>query len=830
MSNKISFITFLKIFIFGFAITSFFITAGKADAATVCDNATVHVVARDQSGVVIPGISYQILATTTNSDGQVRPGSVVSSGKIDTILGEGKSIFSPTSGNYIVKMYDKSSTYGAFYFYDELTVACGEEKTFTAYLSGLRIELRDSNGTLRKNTPFTLSLQAYDANGQPIKQKGATVAALNSDVTGQNMIYLADSSHTIDQQPVSYVFSSAGYGGSEFALYDISLTDKKTKEINYFFSDILIKFRDKNSNILPAGTKVEFLTQKSDITGRVVADKLIKELSVDSYGYVLFEYPAGAYFVRIKKTGGGYYNFPDINIVDRIRTSRTLEAVDDSAEQIACTTNATLNVVARKASGGYIPGIKIELYEKALNANNLPAAGALTVRGTTNDLGNGSVSFKPNSGKAYILKMYDKNAAVGAFWYYDDIKFNCGENKNISKNLSSISLTARDTGGNLLKDYAFSLYLQKKDIDNNILKTKDYLVADAKTNAEGRATIYVTGGDPAQYQDIARYLISIKYGGGLFDKPDISLAAGADTQVDYALSGLNLTMIDTKNNVLVKGANVDIYEQKIDIDKNKILFKNVARLALDDYGKGIAALPAGTYALSFQDKNKNIIKIWDIKINNGQLNNKTITFPLTANSADSDINANTAPASTTSSMANRLKGYVLLQTESRGEAWYVSPNNQKRYYLKDGSTAFGIMKKFGLGISNSNLNKIPIGFMPSSQEADCDNDGLSDSLENAIGTEICNNDTDGDGYTDSSEIIHNYSPLATSKSNFDEKITSRLSGAILLQVESNGEAWYVNPKDKKRYYFKDGAAAFKIMKYLSLGIKNSDLNMVGEAE
>ena len=48
----------------------------------------------------------------------------------------------------------------------------------------------------------------------------------------------------------------------------------------------------------------------------------------------------------------------------------------------------------------------------------------------------------------------------------------------------------------------------------------------------------------------------------------------------------------------------------------------------------------------------------------------------------------------------------------------------------------------------------------------------------------------------------------------------------MLQVQQNGEAWYVNPKDGKRYYMKDGEVAYHIMRYLSLGITNKDLDTI----
>ena len=356
-----------------------------------CANATVFILAKNQNDEIIPGISFEILEQIANSDGEVRPGKKVASGKIDPALGEGIASFKPQNENYAVKMYDKNSSIGAFYFYDELTIGCGEEKSFTGVLSGLWIKLRDISGVLKKNANFKISEQSYDANGGPIK--GAAVATLNTGSAGQNIIYLADRGRTIDRGPIKYVFSTAGYGGSEFILYDLNLTEQKIEELNYNFSELEIKFRDNNTNNLPVGTRVEFLTRQYDVVGQGVPGKLIRTLTIDNYGYISLEYPAGTYFLRIKKSNGDYHNFSDIVIMDRTRTSRTLDFIDNAADQINCAVNSTLNVIARRASGAYIPGIKFELYEKSLNANNQPAAGALMAKGAIKDSGIGSASF-----------------------------------------------------------------------------------------------------------------------------------------------------------------------------------------------------------------------------------------------------------------------------------------------------------------------------------------------------------------------------------------------------------------------------------------------------
>ncbi|MDD5043233.1 MAG: serine hydrolase [Patescibacteria group bacterium] len=116
-------------------------------------------------------------------------------------------------------------------------------------------------------------------------------------------------------------------------------------------------------------------------------------------------------------------------------------------------------------------------------------------------------------------------------------------------------------------------------------------------------------------------------------------------------------------------------------------------------------------------------------------------------------------------------GRILLQVESYGRAWYVNPASGERYYLKDGAAAYEAMRRLGLGITNKDLEKIP---------------------EKAGET-------------------------------MDKKLVERVKGKILIQVESRGEAWYVNPADGLRYYLKDGQSAFAIMRRFGKGIANKDL-------
>lgn len=116
-----------------------------------------------------------------------------------------------------------------------------------------------------------------------------------------------------------------------------------------------------------------------------------------------------------------------------------------------------------------------------------------------------------------------------------------------------------------------------------------------------------------------------------------------------------------------------------------------------------------------------------------------------------------------------VRGRILLQVENYGEAWYVSPDNDNRYYLGRPDDAFELMRTFGLGIKHSELM--------------------------------------------------NY---------LNSTFPNRLSGKIMIDVDLNGEAFYVYPVDLKGYYLGRPADAFTIMRNLGLGITNQNLEKIAK--
>lgn len=138
------------------------------------------------------------------------------------------------------------------------------------------------------------------------------------------------------------------------------------------------------------------------------------------------------------------------------------------------------------------------------------------------------------------------------------------------------------------------------------------------------------------------------------------------------------------------------------------------------------------------------------------------------------------PLGLTSVASVNLRGKILLQVQQHGEAWYVHPVSGLRYYMKDGSAAYAIMRNFGLGISDKDLANIP---------------SVASTDELNRSTSVC-----------SSNVYAN-----------------KVKGKILLQVQQHGEAWYVDVVKCRRIYLKNGDAAYSVMRFLGLGITDVDL-------
>ncbi|MDZ4229541.1 MAG: hypothetical protein U1C53_00195, partial [Candidatus Veblenbacteria bacterium] len=122
-------------------------------------------------------------------------------------------------------------------------------------------------------------------------------------------------------------------------------------------------------------------------------------------------------------------------------------------------------------------------------------------------------------------------------------------------------------------------------------------------------------------------------------------------------------------------------------------------------------------------------------------------------------------------------GYALLPAEG-GALWYWEPVSGRRYCIGEAARAYQALGAFGLGITNADLARIPVA--------------------------------EGE-------------PVTVEAAASDTTLAERLKGRIVLQVESLGEAWYVDPRNGHRHYLANGASALSVWGSLSLSVPGTAL-------
>lgn len=123
----------------------------------------------------------------------------------------------------------------------------------------------------------------------------------------------------------------------------------------------------------------------------------------------------------------------------------------------------------------------------------------------------------------------------------------------------------------------------------------------------------------------------------------------------------------------------------------------------------------------------------------------------------------------------RYGGTILLEeNEFDQNYWYIDPETYDRYALEDGVDVSRLLKIFGEGISNKSLDTIAID--------------------------------------DASQ-------------NVDYQLSYEKRGHFLIQVEKNGEAWYVNPLDNRRYQIQNGKEGLDTLKNLAIDISSSKIKL-----
>lgn len=562
----------------------------------------------------------------------------------------------------------------------------------------------------------------------------------------------------------------------------------------------------------------------------------------------------------------------------------------------------------------FIPNVKFELWEQENDLNGKPKP-AKSLGSAVSDkiLGKATIKYKCTD-KAKAVKVSVLGKDLTDFWYYN---FSGGD---AVYSLSGLRVIYRNGDGTLRKNTKFELYTQKYDADYSPIREKQDFLGTFDTGESGSYTLYIPQGSVRSLDRRKNdyYAIETTVNGIKMTEYGLFVADGSMSEKEYVVSGFKISAYNGRGDVLPDKTNIDLYEQKPDVDGVNKLGNRLGGFQVNAQGFAIYDYIAGTYALVFKDGagQQNIFydnviapeqqTVTNIKINATQIyvlrdsgeampvgteffiyslaerdgayykdkqiykgnttqygygdislaskpylaiysrsgSNGAVNYGLVFTPTNGGVNKvnikiaaayqlkegqkfsiKSAAVSVDSTLAKKVAGKVLLQVEDRGQAWYVDTKTLKKYRLETGDDALRVMRKLGVGIKTSDLNKIQGGIVTAGL-LDSDNDGLSNAQEIIWNTSASLADTDGDGYRDGAEINAGYIPTGPGKFNLDKKFANRNLGKIFLQVEDKGQAWYINYKDGKRYALADGETALAILRSFGLGIKNSDLNQI----
>lgn len=845
-------------------------------AAECSENTIVKVTARDPNGSYITGASVDVYLQTTDADGNKKPGTRMGGGTTSATLGYATITFKNTaavSAPYAIRIRTIGKDSASFWFFDN-TLGCGETSAVSHTLSGVLVSLREADGSVLTNTSFNLYTQLRNADGALLNEKNELLGSYNSGASGQVKIYLPQGTiRGISSGASDYYVTEVNRGGIKTYTYNIAVNDGSITEVSNYLSILRIRLK-YNAGSSAVGAVVEVYTQKINLNNEYQTDLKVGSFTIADNGYGSIEVAPGTYALKVK-VAGVYQYFWDNNVADGQTTEflLTLSGSPTSASSTtACLNTSKFNLSLQDVAGHGAGGLKFEVYEQTTDANGLPVAGTKMANGTVDSAGRATVSFKPDSGKNYALKIWDKKADLGEFWYFNVVKFVCDYDRNITKKIPALKIVIRDSNGKPRYNYSFSLYAQRYDVDGNPSFSASDLIATLKTGSDGQAIVYVSPYNVYHSNQTGYYAISTKDGNNTVKNfYNILVTEERDLTYESSFSGLSGELRDAQDRALT-GKTLNLYEQKssggyFSLGQKLLTFKTdssgqykfeygagtYAITTTDDLGKqntfwnivigetsSYKKLVASLISFNFIDptgKKDSTLQLYSlsgkggtyfrgelvkaIKLSNGRasyslaagpylvsysgtndrlfgqafyaknglsynlnfstsakysLNGKN-SFLLAGADPDKAIAAPTSSganssAATTGTLANRLKGRILLQVEDRGQAWYLNPVDGQRYSLGRPEDAYNLMRKLALGVSNDSF----------------------DSIQN--------------------------SPSSWKK----------FAGRILLKVEDSGKAYYFDSANLELYYLGRPADAFNVMRGRGLGITNSDLGKIKTAD
>src|SRR3989344_8027714 len=270
-----------------------------------------------------------------------------------------------------------------------------------------------------------------------------------------------------------------------------------------------------------------------------------------------------------------------------------------------------MKVITRDGDDRILKNIRWDLYKQVYDADSNPIPGTLVGSSNTGDAAMSSIIFDPlvsvgvGGDNNFIVRIYDVSRDAGEF-YYTHRSIICGSVNTLDANLSSIKVIIRDKNKVPIKNRSFELYTQKRDVLENAI-VNETVSKTLNTGETGFKVIYVTAGS---------YIIKIpaidnKF---IYTQPDIRVSGSAETEFDYTLSNVTISIRDGQGNLLIN-IPFNAYKQEKDADGNFIIGESVNSYNTGPDGLTGIFLPTGNYAFRFNGAGGEYYYLWNQQIN-----------------------------------------------------------------------------------------------------------------------------------------------------------------------------------------------------------------------
>ena len=780
----------------------------------------LDIVLRDNEGGLIRNTDFSIYTQRYDADGEpirekkdfVAKLNTTAVGGAKLYVSAGRENLNNRENDYYV--FELPGRQGGAYLLYDIGVSPGSLTQIEYLLSGLEIILTDEEGVyFPANTKIEIFRQVYDADDNPAL--GASVKDILTDDRG---------TAALEYPAGLYAARVMGKDNKYEYFYDLEIVDQQWEIYELTPGEDWRPAADACA----ASSNITVITQ--DLAGKAAGGLNFELYAVD--------YDADGGAAKNKLAGGRTDEFGRGAITAHPSPLRKyalkLYGLNASAGdywffedwQFACGENKTiekdlpvLDIILRDGYGNLLKNQKFSIHTQKFDVDGQPIKekkDLVSADLTTGETGGVRLFLSPDHPYDPVkrgLYVFSTIGSSKAEYNQYDIGIAGDEDSFLEYQLSDVVFEVKNAANQALSGQAVEVYAQAQNAGGYLELGKR--LASGKTDAHGMVRFEY----PAGY-----YAAVIKDDFGqnnIFWQQQIKPRQRNHLALTAGL--VRAKVRDSGGNYLPAGTTVTVYALKKDENDEYYKDKKLKAVKIANTGYAEIALAPESYLFTaLFEKNEYGRPLY---AENGKIHDMVIDLRPDNIVISGKRYRLSAPASA-QSLADRLKGRILLQVEARGEAWYVDINSRKRYYMKDGATAYEMLRRFGLGITNEDLRKIPVGFDLRFEEPDYDGDGLSDKMEEAIGTDMYLRDSDGDGHDDGTEAWHGYDPLGPGRLPVDLAFAERQKGRILLQVESRGEAWYVNPADGRRYYMHNGESAYEIMRFLSLGITNENLNKI----